>query len=135
MMDQIFDFFSGNSTERPQIPPPPLKNFTKSVTEALFSQLELSPTSILANLATTFIMALLLFVAYTGLPKYFCKFWNWLCNKPTTVESSITHPIHRPLMNQRKTNFESKVNALVESRIEGVIEDWSKQSHEIQSGT
>jgi hypothetical protein len=135
MMDQMFDFFAGSSSERPQIPLPPLKNFTKSVTEALFPPLELSPTSILTNLAMTFIMALIGFVAYTGMSKYFVKFWNWLCNKPTTVERSITHPVRHPSMDKRKSNFETKVNALVESRIEGVIEDWSKTSHEIQSGT
>jgi hypothetical protein len=83
----------------------------------------------------TFIMALLVFIAYTGLSDYFSKFWNWLCNKPTTVESSITHPVRHPSMDKRKSNFETKVNALVESRIEGVIEDWSKASHDIQSGT
>jgi hypothetical protein len=136
MVAQIFDFLSGSSTERPQIPLPPLKNFTKSITEALFPPLELSSTSILLNLAMTFIMALLIFVAYTGLSKYFSKFWNWLCNKPTTVESGITHPVRRPSVVKRsKSSFEAKVNALVESRIEGVIEDWSKLSHEIQSGT
>jgi hypothetical protein len=94
---EVLNFFAGNSAERPQIPLPQLKNFTKSVTEALFPPLELSPTSILTNLAMTFIMAFLVIVAYTGLLKYL-YFFNWLCNKPTTLESVITYPVSRPSM-------------------------------------
>jgi hypothetical protein len=131
---ELADFFTGSSTERPHIHLPPLKNFTQSISQALFPPFELSAASIMTNLMMTFIMALILIIAYTGIAKYFSKFRNWFLNKPTTVGKDKIHPVRRPSMDKRKSNFEAKVNALVETRIEGIVEDWAKMSDEIQSG-
>jgi hypothetical protein len=100
----------------------------------LINKVEFSAASIMTNLLMTFITALILVVACTSMAKYFSKVRNWFFNTSTTVGKVTAHPVRRPSMDKRKSNFESKVNALVETRIEGIVEDWVKMSHEIQCG-